>query len=130
MYFFVGQNNLMHERRILLIEDEPSIAKPLIKLMKFRGYTLAWVQSADEALEWLQDEKPTCLLIDVMLPGMNGWEFRKKQLQEASLNSIPAIFLSADTGSGPEANKRGEIFVAKPIDLDELDRKLKSLLKD
>jgi len=112
-------------KRVLLVEDEESIAKPLVKLMKLKGYDLIWARDAFQGLEWLDQNGPVdCLFIDIMLPKMNGWEFREMQKGRKDVGHIPAIFLSADSNSAREAEMRGEIFVAKPIDLSQLERRL------
>ncbi len=116
--------------RVLLIEDEESIAKPLTKLMTLRGYEVFWVENGDSALKWLNENpKVDCLFIDVMLPRMTGWEVRDLIKKQPQLSSIPAIFLSADSNSAREAGLRNEIFVAKPIDLTQLEKALLEAVK-
>ena len=117
------------KQSILLIEDEAAIAKPLIKLMKMKEYQVNWVASGSEGLQLLQSGKTyDCLLIVVMMPEMSGWEFRD---QEQRLpNPHPAIFFSADRSAMKEAEKRGECFIEKPIDLPELFMKLENITKE
>jgi CheY-like chemotaxis protein len=73
-----------------------------------------------QALEYLQTGKPTCLiLLDLMMPVMNGWEFRKQQLRDAAIASIPVVVLSAHD-SGERADLSPDGFLRKPIDAEEL----------
>jgi len=115
---------------VLLVEDEEAIAKPLIKLMNLLGFETSWTKDGLEALEWLTvKDAPDCLLVDIMMPKMNGWQFREAQLQNEKISSIPVVFFSADNQSAREAEKRGESFVAKPIDLDLLNETIRNTIQ-
>lgn len=126
----MGLTDNMHT--VLLVEDEPAIAEPLVKLMNFIGFKTTWTRDGVEALEWLVSEStPDCILVDITMPRMNGWQFREAQLNNEKISSIPVVFFSADNRSALEAEKRGESFVAKPIDLDHLNATIrKTILKD
>jgi len=108
--------------KILMVEDEEAIAKPLGKILELYGYETAWAKDGIDALDWLsKNNPPNCLLVDIMMPRMNGWEFREAQLKDSSISSIPVVFFSADTHSANRAEKLGEYFVPKPIDLTRLN---------
>jgi CheY-like chemotaxis protein len=122
----MDQNLTTHSLKILLIEDEDSIAKPLTRLLKLAGHEVIWTVNGQAALDWLNENGPvSIILVDVMLPIVNGWEFRelKKDLPEP-LKNIPLIFLSADNSSATKAKELGEIFMPKPINLNQLKVKL------
>jgi len=114
---------------MLLVEDEEAIAKPLVKLMDLFGFETSWAKDGVDALEWLSKEAaPSCILIDIMMPRMNGWQFREAQLKDIKISSIPVVFFSADNQSAREAEKRGENFVPKPIDLDQLNSTIRNTI--
>jgi DNA-binding response OmpR family regulator len=124
--------------RILLIEDDPAIGEPLKELLDYEGYQIVWESSAPKALEALQgsirsqDKLPHLILLDIMMPEMDGWEFREKQLaMETSVSSIPVFILSADRRAESRANpQRNEFFFPKPIDMDELAHQIDLKLKN
>lgn len=117
------------QKRILLVDDEEAIFKPLSRLLRAEGYDVTAAKDGYEALDYLNDHCFDLLLIDVMMPGMNGWEFRERQMERYNDSpKIPAIFLSADNYSAQKAVELGEKFIPKPIDLSALKSQIKALL--
>jgi len=83
--------------RILLVEDDQSSAEAMRDLLELSGHTVDWSRNGREALERLRSEAGYCvILLDVMMPVMNGYEFRDEQLKDPRLASIPVIVLTAD----------------------------------
>jgi CheY-like chemotaxis protein len=74
------------------------------------------------ALEYLRgNEAPCVVLLDLMMPVMNGWEFRDAQLQDPELSAIPVVVLSADARTSFKAQSLGVAqYLRKPIQLDQL----------
>ncbi|MDB5039010.1 MAG: guanylate cyclase [Bacteriovoracaceae bacterium] len=124
---FVQKNSFS---KILLVEDEEAIAKPLTRLLRMSEYDVNWATDGQQALEILQIHPDTKLmLVDIMMPVMNGWQFREAHKNMKSpLNEIPVIFLSADSQSASKAKEMHECFVSKPIDLDHLKFLMKELI--
>jgi DNA-binding response OmpR family regulator len=76
----------------------------------------------------LRDHHPRLVLLDLMMPVMNGWQFRREQLADAALAHIPVIVVSADGSACREATKMGAAdCVQKPVDLELLLRIVASL---
>ncbi|TVQ80972.1 MAG: response regulator [Bradymonadales bacterium] len=119
--------------RILLVEDDPGIGEPMEELLMFEGYEVVWVSSGREALRKLdEDELPHMILLDIMMPDMNGWEFREKQLLHSErVADIPVFVLSADRRSEfrVDATKR-EFFFPKPIDVENLANQMQLKLAE
>ncbi len=98
--------------RILVIEDDPDLGEALCELLNIYGYRASWAADGIAALEMLgHGDLPDLILLDLMLPRLDGWGFREAQLNDLRLKGIPVIVLSAV----------GE--VVKPIDADHLLRK-------
>lgn len=115
-------------KRILLVEDDESIASPLIKLMRLRGFSLDWANSGRVALEKLRNEPSFDLaLVDIMMPEMDGWTLVSEIDSAHDINPLPIIFLSADNQSKKRASELGFPFISKPIDLEELTTRLKEI---
>src|SRR5262245_21777945 len=84
-------------RRVLLVEDEAFLRDALADLLRDAGYHVDEVEDGRAALERLHERPvPDAIVLDLMLPRMNGWEFRVAQRQDPSLADIPVVALSAD----------------------------------
>ena len=82
---------------ILIIEDEPLIADMITQLLSKKGYRCVWHGDASEALEALKNRsvQPQLILLDGILPGMDGWGFMFALAKEESLPEIPIILMSS-----------------------------------
>ncbi|HWC66237.1 MAG TPA: response regulator, partial [Thermoanaerobaculia bacterium] len=79
---------------ILVVDDEPDVTSYLAAVLSARGYRTVAAASGAEALEAAAHERPDLVILDVMMPGMTGWEVLRR-LRESSLASVPVIVLSA-----------------------------------
>jgi CheY-like chemotaxis protein len=109
--------------RILVVEDDPSIREALAELLTEEGYAVASAANGAEALALLELEAPPSLiLLDLMMPVMDGWAFRSAQRRDPRLSRIPVLVLSASRvgDGGPEAELAADAFLQKPFDLEAL----------
>lgn len=117
---------------ILLVDDEPNILIALEFLMKQQGYNVATAKNGQAALDLLDTFIPDVILLDVMMPGMDGFELAKKIREDASLFKTQIIFLTA---KGTKEDRRkgyksgGEIYLTKPFDNEELIESVAYALK-
>jgi CheY-like chemotaxis protein len=84
---------------VLIAEDDLEILETLTALMEDEGYRVVAVRNGHEALAALRTpgRAPPCMiLLDLMMPGMNGIEFRNEQLRDPALSGIPVVLLTAD----------------------------------
>ncbi len=81
--------------KILLVEDEENIAKLFQFSFKRSGYVCEWAENGIDGLEKLKTFKPDIIVSDIMMPEMDGHEFRKKLLENEELKTIPFVFLTA-----------------------------------
>lgn len=105
-------------RRILVVDDEETIADTLALIFRSNGYDGRTAYSAEQALELLEEWRPDLAVIDVVLPGMNGIEFAI--FLKASYPDVHFLLFSGQPGTGnllEEAKKKGHIFeiLAKPL---------------
>ncbi len=115
-------------RKILIVDDDPDLCQFLNILFRSRGYQTTSLASGVEAVNWIENSNPDVILLDVMLPEMDGWEtFRR--LRDRS--SAPVVFLTA-LDSGEVAAQALTIgakdFVRKPFHPDELLARIQTLL--
>ena len=107
---------------ILLVEDDQDLRESLAELLSLRGYATVAVTNGREALEWLRVNASPCLiLLDLMLPVMSGWEFRRQQLADAKFSGIPVVIISGIHDAAIHSQRLNAIaFLPKPINLQSL----------
>jgi CheY-like chemotaxis protein/CHASE3 domain sensor protein len=100
---------------ILIVEDDPAFARILAELIRRRGYRVLAAGDGETGLQLARAFRPTGVLLDVMLPGMDGWAVIDRMKADPSLSGIPVHFISAtdDAARGLEAGAIG--FLTKPV---------------
>jgi CheY-like chemotaxis protein len=108
--------------RILIIEDDLDIRTDLAEVLRDEGYEVTTAADGFEALRLLRAGlSPGVILLDLMMPIMDGWQFRIEQLQDPALAGFPVLLLSgAGDVRGHTADLRVSGYVEKPIRLDAL----------
>src|SRR6185295_5342774 len=105
---------------ILVIDDEPDIRDALATVLTTEGYPVVAAADGREALTLLHDGlRPCVILLDLMMPRMNGWEFRVEQRDHPELAGIPTVVVSAAGADAIRAVK-ADAWLPKPIDVDRL----------
>ena len=108
--------------RLLLVEDDPSIRATLAEMLEDEGYAVSTATNGREALELLRrNAPPDLILLDLMMPIMDGWEFRVEQRADPVLAGIPLLAMSADLSAKARAIA-ADAYLRKPIDFPELLR--------
>ena len=105
---------------ILVIDDEQDIREALVTVLTSEGHDAVAAADGREALRLLREGlRPCLILLDLMMPGMNGWEFRIQQRDDPDLAAIPTVVVSA---AGMDAIRavRADAVLPKPIDVDRL----------
>jgi CheY-like chemotaxis protein len=107
---------------ILVVDDERDIRELVRDILRFEGYTVVTASNGREALEHLRSaDLPRLILLDLMMPIMNGWEFRAEQLQDRRIMSVPVVVLSGDGSALDQARSLGTSdYIMKPVQLDQL----------
>ena len=103
--------------RILVIDDDSDIREVVGEALEFAGYEVATAREGREGLALCRSFRPTLILLDLMMPGMSGWEFRAAQLADAGLAGIPVVVVTA-LGQDPDIQVAA--VLAKPFRLDDL----------
>jgi CheY-like chemotaxis protein len=111
-------------KHILIVEDSPDLQILLAKLFEGQGYKLSQAYDGRQALTLLNGMKdlPSVILLDIMMPVMDGIEFRQKQRMDPRLAGIPVVVMTADSDPQGKASNLGVAhFFKKPIkDINEL----------
>ena len=106
---------------VLLVEDDDDIREALSQVLENAGYAVVTAPNGQVGLESLRVHHPSLILLDLMMPVMNGWQFRRHQRADEALAGVPVIVISADESARTEAAALGaEGFLPKPIVIDQL----------
>ena len=109
-------------RCVLVVDDDRDIRDMLNLALELGGYQVRTAASGAEALRQLREAGDVgVILLDMMMPEMNGWEFRTRQTLDPAIASVPVVILSGDGNIEQKAAALGAAaYVKKPIDLDTL----------
>ena len=115
-------------RSLLVVEDDADIREALDGLLSMEGFRVTGCSNGREALDWLRTSpKPDIILLDLMMPVMDGWQFRVAQKDDPELATIPVLALSADS-TAKAAAIDAEAYLKKPVDYDTLIATIDRLL--
>ena len=122
--------NTQFYNRVLVVEDDPHIAAGVVENLRAEGYDVHTVNDGQLALDWLRQEQCGLVLLDVMLPSVDGFTVCRTLRSEG--NSTPVLFLTArgdpaDRVHGLEAG--GDDYLAKPFHLQELLLRVRAILR-
>ena len=105
--------------RVLVVDDDPDLRHVLVLALTDEGYDVRGVPDGRTALEMLEVWVPRVILLDLMMPSMDGWSFRAKQLATQGSDAIPVVVLSAARDPRVEALRPAAVM-SKPFNLDQL----------
>ncbi len=120
-------------KEILIVDDEPSIVVPIQFLMEQQGYSVLVAENGEDALDVIYKYKPDLILLDIMLPRIDGYEVCEIVRLNPEYRGTKIIFLTAK-GREVEIAKGlslgADAYIIKPFSNTELVAKVKELLKD
>jgi DNA-binding response OmpR family regulator len=118
------------EKKVLVVDDEFEIRDLLSRFLTEEGYEIILASNGEEALELVERENPQVILLDIMMPGIDGVETCKRLKENEKTRFIPVIMATALWDTYSEAIGAGaEDFVTKPFNLTELSHRVKSILR-
>ena len=118
-------------KKVMIVDDEPDVRTSVSQILKVSGYTIIEGENGAECLLKLQQEIPDLLILDIMMPGMSGWDVAAKIKENQKWRDIPIVFLTAkgddmSIGMGSIAAKD---YIVKPFDIMDFKRRVEKLLK-
>jgi excisionase family DNA binding protein len=115
---------------VLVVDDDAGLREFIRVNLEREGYSVREAASAEEGLRALAEEPPDLILLDVMMPRVDGWEMLRAVQERHGVEAIPVIMYSGKVDEADEAAKRGaQAFIGKPFDPGQLLEATKQLLR-
>ena len=102
--------------RVLVVEDDDDIRSLLAELLEEEGYEVVSAADGRQGLDRAHERPPDLILLDLMMPVMNGWEFREEQRRDPVLAGVPVVVVSAAARASIDASQ----VLTKPFSVDDL----------
>lgn len=105
---------------VLVVDDDDELRDTVTELLRLEGFDVSSARNGHEALEFLRSNPaPHVIVLDLMMPVMNGQQFRQAQLDAPALAAIPVVILTASHNGRQQAAAMGvSDFFSKPVDFD------------
>ena len=123
----------MRNQRILVVDDDKEVVRLMRAYLEQAGYEVIVAYDGETAVHNLRREKPDLVLLDLMLPGMDGWEITRLMRNDATLSTIPIIMLTArvdDTDKIVGLEMGADDYVTKPYNPREVVARVKARLRN
>jgi CheY-like chemotaxis protein len=103
-------------KRVLVVEDDEDIRSTLAELLESEGYEVTSAADGRQGLERALARPPDVILLDLMMPVMNGWEFREEQKRDPTIAGVPVVVVSAVSRASIDASE----VIGKPFSIDDV----------
>ncbi len=110
----------MTEPLVLVVDDDPDILEAICDILGTESYRVARARNGLEALERVAAERPDVILLDLMMPVMDGVAFAHALHQRPAVSDVPILVISADGNPARAASVNARAYLAKPFDIDAL----------
>ena len=117
-------------RKILLVDDSKTELHYMSDLLGKRGFAVRTAENGDEAMRRLSEDKPDLILMDVVMPGQNGFQLTRAITRDPRWSAVPVIMCTSknqETDKVWGMRQGARDYIVKPVDADELMRKIKAL---
>ena len=110
----------MNAPLVLVVDDDPDILEAICDILGTESYRVARAKNGLEALEQVAAERPDVILLDLMMPVMDGVTFAQALRQRPAAADVPIVIISADGNPARAASVQARGYLAKPFDIDAL----------
>ena len=119
-------------KRIMIVDDEEDIRVSVGQIFEVSGYEVTKAEDGNDCLNKLERAIPNLVILDIMMPGMNGWDVAARIKENSKWSKIPIVFLTAkgdemSIGMGGLASKE---YIVKPFNIVELKEKVEKILNN
>lgn len=119
---------MAESRKVLIVDDNADQGRPLALILRYSGYEADFVTSGEEALSHVRQNQPDLMIVDLMMPGMNGFEVLRSLRTNPSTEQIPVVIYSAcsDEQEIARARREGanEYWVKVSMRIEEIQRRI------
>ena len=118
--------------KVLIVDDEPNIVLAIDFLLSQKGFITAKAYNGNEALEKVQSFQPNIVVLDVMMPGMTGFEVARQIRMTAGFANVQVVFLTAKGTTKDKMqgySNGGDLYLTKPFDNDDLVLSIKEMVQ-
>jgi DNA-binding response OmpR family regulator len=126
------QSEFLMPKEILIVDDEPDVVVPIQFLMEQQGYRVMAAERGEDALDLIYHYKPDLVILDIMLPGIDGYEVCEIIRLDPNYRDVRVMFLTAKGRKADIAKGLAlgaDAYLTKPFSNDELVAKVKELLE-
>jgi CheY-like chemotaxis protein len=109
---------------VLIVEDDPDVLQMMEDVLRLEGYSTETARNGAEALERTRQRRPCLVLLDLMMPVMDGWTFRKRQLADPVISDVPVLCVTAAGRHMLLEDQLKAPCLSKPVNFDALIRAL------
>lgn len=123
---------MSEHKRILIVDDEVDLVYLLQVRLKATGYAVAIARDGEECLHKVKSESPDLILLDVLMPKLNGYEVCRILKNDSQTRHIPVVMLTAAVKEGNEAlisEIGADFYLTKPYEMADLLKKIKELIE-
>jgi twitching motility two-component system response regulator PilH len=118
--------------RILVVDDSPTETHVLKAMLERHGYQVSVAKTGEEGIKLAQQESPDVILMDIVMPGVNGFQATRKLSKDPATSSIPIVMISTkdqDTDRIWAKRQGAKDYITKPVTEDELLSKIKAAME-
>ena len=106
---------------VMIVEDDRDTREMLGRFLELEGFEVLTAANGQLALQALEDDgQPCVILLDLMMPVMNGWQFREQQIRDPRLSRIPVVVVTAAGPRDDIPDISADGWLSKPVDFDRL----------
>lgn len=119
------------KKKIMIIDDEPDVRVSIGQFLEISGYNVIEAENGLDCIQKLETETPDLFILDIMMPGMNGWDVAAKIKGNQKWKDIPIVFLTAkgDEMSIGMGNLAAADYIVKPFDLMDFKKRIEKVLQ-
>ena len=116
-------------KKIMIVDDEDDVRTSVGQFLEASGYKVIKAENGNDCLQKLEQEIPDLVLLDIMMPGMNGWDVAARIKEKPEWNAIPIVFLTAkgDDMSVGIGGMASVDYIVKPFDIIDLKQRLEKV---
>lgn len=118
----------MIKNTVLIVDDDEAIRDSLKYVLEFLGFRVLLAENGQAALTLISHTLPSLILLDIMMPVMNGWEFLEAMMHDQNLSTIPVIVMSAFQFE-QKVHADSVTYLKKPLSIDDLTQAINTRLK-